>query len=292
MDKEQAVTLTSQYDETSRDVVSRIGILYRYRELMWMLAWRDIRVRYKHSLLGAAWAVVPPLATMMIFAFVFGIVTDQRLQTLTGHPSLPYSLFAFSGLVPWMFFANGLTNAIGSLVSNRPLVTKIYFPREVFPLASIGSAFVDFAIASGVLIFLAVILHFMPNYWSYQFHWTVLLLPIVVAVQIAFMIGLSLLLSMANLFYRDVGFLFRSIIQLWMFITCVVYQLEAHTPWKRAVIQLNPMTPIIRAYRDCLIFGRSPFDLPFLNAAAVSITLLIAGWWWFRQREFEFAENI
>ena len=118
------------------------------------------------------------------------------------------------------------------------------------------------------------------------------LVPVVVAVQIVLMIGLGLLLSMANLFYRDVGFLFRSIIQLWMFVTCVVYQLEATAGWKKAVIQLNPMTPIIRAYRDCLIHGRSPFDLAFGNAAAVSVMVLLVGWWWFRRREFEFAENI
>lgn len=278
--------------ESSRDVVSRLGALAGYRELMWMLAWRDIRVRYKHSLLGVAWAVVPPTAMMLVFTFVFGQVVQVDRQKLTGSATVPYSLFAFSGLVPWMFFANGLTGAIGSLVANRPLVTKIYFPREVFPLSSIISAFIDFAIASCVLIVLAMGLHYWPNGWHFHVNWTVLLVPIVVGVQVMFMAGLGLLLSMANLFYRDVGFLFRSIIQLWMFVTCVVYQLDATSGWKRMVIQLNPMTPIIRAFRDCLIHGRFPFDLSFINAAAVSIMVLLVGWWWFRRREFEFAENI
>ncbi len=282
----------AEQTETSRDFILRIRTLYRYRELIWMLAWRDIRVRYKHSLLGAAWAVVPPAAMMLIFTFVFGQIVQVDKQKLTGSATLPYQLFAFSGLVPWMFFATGLSNAIGSLVANRPLVTKIYFPREVFPLSAIISAFVDFVIASGMLVILAAIMHFYPNGWEYQLRWTLFLAPLVMCVQIIFMMGIGFLLSMANLFYRDVGFLFRSVIQLWMFGTCVVYQLNATTGRKRLVIQLNPMTPIIRAYRDCLIHGRSPFDLAFVNAATVSVMVLFVGWWWFRHRECEFAECI
>jgi len=277
---------------TRQGIPARLAMLLRYRELIGMLAWRDVRVRYKHSVLGAAWAVVPPTAMMLIFTFVFGTIVDIDKQKLTGEAFLPYSLFAFSGLVPWTFFATGLTTATGSLVSNRQLVTKIYFPREVFPIAAVGSAFVDFVIASLVLVGLAAFMHIQSNGWSYQFHWTVLFIPVVVGVQMILMIGLGLLLSMANLFYRDVGFLFRSAIQLWMFVTCVVYSLEATAGWKRLIIQLNPMTPIIRAYRDCLIHGRSPFDLPFVNAAAMSVAILLIGWWWFRRREFDFAENI
>ena len=285
-------TLTGMRIESNHEVVRRLRTLYRYRELLWMLAWRDIRVRYKHSVLGAAWAVLPPLATMLIFTFVFGSVIDMDKHKLTGSSTLPYPLFAFSGLVPWMFFANGLTAAVNSLVNNRQLVTKIYFPREVFPLAAVAAALVDFLIASIVLVALAAVFHFLSSGWAYQFHWTVLLAPVVIGVQIALMVGMSLLLSMANLFYRDVGFIFRSVIQLWMFVTCVVYQLEATSGWKRAIIQLNPMTPIIRGYRDCLIMGRSPFDAAFYGAAAVSLAFLLVGWWWFRRREDDFAENI
>lgn len=285
-------SLTSTYSETSRTLARRAATLVRYRELMWMLAWRDIRVRYKHSVLGALWAIIPPAATMFIFTFVFGTVVQIDRQKLTGDPLLPYSLFALSGLVPWMFFANGLTNATTSLVANRQLVTKIYFPREVFPISAVLSALVDFAIASVVLVGFAVYLHFRCDWWEYHVHWAILCLPLVVGVQLTFMVGLGLFLSMANLFYRDVGLVFRSIIQLWMFVTCVVYQLDSSAGWKRAIIQLNPMTPIIRAYRDCLIQGRSPFDVTFLNAAAVSIMLLLVAWWWFRRKEFDFAENI
>jgi len=268
-----------------------LGLLWRYRELVWMLAWRDIRVRYKHATLGAAWAVLPPLATMLIFVFVFGTVMNLDNRRLTGRDDLPYALFAFSGLIPWTFFANGLTAAIGALVSNRTLVTKIYFPREVFPLSSILGAFLDFLVASLVLVGLTVWYHFSGE-WTYHFPWTALYIPVVIAVQLCFMIGLALLLSMANLFFRDVGLLFRCVIQLWMFVTCVVYQLEATAAWKQALIQVNPMTPIIRAYRDCLILGRAPFDGPFIQAAVVSLVTLLLGWLWFRRREFDFAENI
>ncbi len=272
--------------------IGRLRTLLRYRELIWMLAWRDIRVRYKHSVLGAAWAVLPPLAMMLIFTFVFGTVTDINRQSLTGHPTLAYPLFAFSGLVPWMFLANGLSSATGSLVANRQLVTKIYFPREVFPISAIMSAFVDFVIAFALLVLMIVFIHVQSPVWEFRFHWAILLLPVVVAVQICFMVGLGLILSMANLFYRDVSFLFRSVVQLWMFVTCVIYQLQATDGWKRVAIQLNPMTPIIQAYRDCLLNGRSPLNTPFIATAAFSVGLLLLGWSWFLRRESDFAENI
>lgn len=271
---------------------SRLALVWRYRELAWMLAWRDIRVRYRHSVLGAAWAVLPPAAMMLIFAFVFNQVVQVNKQVLTGSEHLPYALFAFSGLVPWTFFANGLTGAIGSLVANRPLVTKIYFPREVFPISAIISALVDFAVGMVVLVVFGAVLHFQGGAWRFEPSAMIALLPVVVAVQVVFMLGLGLILSMANLFYRDVGFLFRSIIQLWMFVTCVIYQLDAQSGWKWFLIHLNPMTPIIRAYRDCLLGGRWPFDGAFAGATVVSIATLLLGWRWFRSREHEFAETI
>jgi ABC-type polysaccharide/polyol phosphate export permease len=285
-------TITAAYCGQIPTARRRLASLVAYRELIWMLAWRDIRVRYKHSILGATWAVVPPVAMMLVFNFVFGAVTDINRQTLTGHPNLPYSLFAFAGLVPWMFLANGLTAATGSLVANRQLVTKIYFPREVFPLSSILSAFVDFAICFGLLIVLIAWQHFTHDAWAFRWSPMILLTPLILLIQLVFMSGASLILSMANLFYRDVNFIFRSLVQLWMFVTCVVYHLDASAGWKRIVIQLNPMTPIIRAYRDCLLLGRWPFDLPLLYATVLSLLLVVLGWRWFRHREFDFAEHI
>lgn len=277
--------------EQSAARTSRFSLLWRYRELTWMLAWRDIRVRYKHTLLGAAWAVAPPLMTMFIFTFIFGTVVGIEKSRLTGSESIPYALFALAGLVPWMFFANGLSSAVSSLTANRQLVTKIYFPREVFPLASVMSAIVDFAVSMLALLGLGIYLHFSGG-WAFQIHPAIVWLPVVVAVQLILMIGLSFLLSMANLYYRDVGLIFRSFIQLWLFGTCVVYNLEPTAGWKRMLIQLNPMTPIIRAYRDCLITGQMPFDASFIGAAVTSIGILMVGWSWFRHCEFDFAEHI
>lgn len=289
---EQALTQTnSAIAPGSNTLFGRIVLLWRYRELMWMLAMRDIRARYKHSVLGAAWAVLPPVTMMLIFAFVFGSVVDVDRRVLTGNEQLPYSLFALSGLVPWTFFATGASGAVTSLIANRALVTKVYFPREVFPLSAIISAFVDFLISGVLLVLLMVYMHFASD-WRMQFTPTLFLLPIAVTVQVVFMLGLSLLLSMANLFYRDVGFIFRTVVQLWMFLTCVVYHLEATKGWKRTLIQLNPMTPIIRAYRDCLFEGRSPFDWSYWLAIGVSITLCITAWYWFARREADFAEHI
>lgn len=287
-----ATIMTAQGATGHEHSTSRLVVLWRYRELMWMLAWRDIRVRYKHSILGAAWAVIPPLMMMLVFTFVFGSVTDIDQQKLTGHPNVPYALFAFSGLVPWMFLSNSLSSATISLVANRQLVTKIYFPREVFPLSCLISSFIDFLVSSALLIVLGIGFHFQHQGWSYELHPSILFLPVVVGVQILFMAGMAMILSMANLFYRDVNFLFRAVVQLWMFVTCVVYQLDSATGWKRALIHLNPMTPIIRAYRDCLLFGRWPGDWAFWNAAVVSLLLFVVGWHWFRRREHEFAEYI
>lgn len=269
----------------------RLSLLWRYRELVWMLAWRDIRVRYKHSLLGAAWAIAPPLLTTLIFTFVFGTVVDIEKAKLTGSERIPYALFALAGLVPWTFFANGLSSAVTSMTANRPLVTKIYFPREVFPISAILGAVIDFAVSGLALISLGAWFH-VHGEWTFRLHAALLFIPIIALVQLTFMLGLSLLLSMANLFYRDVGLLFRSLIQLWMFGTCVVYNLEPSAFWKRALIQLNPMTPIIRAYRDCLFGDRHPMDAAFGVAALISLGTLAIGWWWFRRREFQFAEHV
>lgn len=266
--------------------------LWRYRELVAMLAWRDVSVRYRHSMLGAAWAILPPFAMMAVFSFVFGSVANVSGERLTGHATVPYSLFAFCGLAPWMLLANGLTAATGSLVSNRRLVTKIYFPREVLPLSSILSALVDYGVAMGCLGLLIAYHHARDNGWTFHLHPAILAMPIVLFVQLLFMSALALLLSMANLFYRDVGFLFRSLVQLWMFVTCVVYDLRADAPWKRFIIEANPMTPIIRAYRDCLLFGTWPTDRGFIVAAGASLVLLAVAVRCFRRREEDFAEHV
>ncbi len=278
--------------------------LMRYRELLVSLAAREIRCRYKQSVLGVTWAVCLPLVTMLIFTFVF-----TRAIDITRHVdvAMPYAIFAYLGLLPWLFFATSLTQAVNSLTTNASLLNKIYFPRELFPFASVISALVDFLIGSLVLMGLTIYFHVSVDQsgpvaqqagqlvrgdWSYTLHWTVLLVPVVLVVQLLLTLGLSLLLSMANLFYRDVRHVLAVGIQLWMFLTNVLYPLPTHDPLVRAVVSVNPMTPILTAYRDLVILGCLPEWGPSLYATLISLAVFLIGWRWFHSAEFRFAERV
>ncbi len=258
--------------------------LVRYRELLISLTLREVRVRYKQSVLGIAWALLLPRTMMLIFTFVF-----TRAVPLADSVdiSMPYAVFAYIGLLPWLFFATSLTQAVNSLVANSTLVTKIYFPREMFPLASVACAFVDFVIGSVVLVGLIVYFHVATD-WTFTFHATALLVPLVLLTQILLTLGLAMLLSMANLFYRDVRYVFSVAIQLWMFLTNVIYPLP-ETNW---LVNANPMTPIISAYRHLIVFGEWPPFGPSVYAVLISVSIFLVGWRWFHATEFRFAERI
>ncbi len=267
---------------------SALHELVRYRQLLVSLMWRDIRVRYKQSVLGMAWAIVMPLAMMLIFTFVFTravkVVGGMNLQ-------MPYPLFAYIGLVPWAFFSTGLNGAVSSLVANRNLVTKVYFPREVFPLSSIGSAFADFCVAGTVLVALIAYFHTTTS-WDFRPQPSLLFVPVVLFFQIMLTCGLGMLLAMANLFYRDVRQLFNVLIQLWMFLTCVVYPIPNDGSFWGVVVVCNPMTPIIKAYRDCIILGEIPHGGAFWTACGCSALIFFLGWYCFRKMSYRFAECI
>jgi ABC-type polysaccharide/polyol phosphate export permease len=264
--------------------------LSRHRQLLLSLTWRDIRVRYKQSVLGIAWAALLPLSMMLIFAFVFtrAIKASSVLASDTG---MPYPLFAFAGLVPWTFFAVSLNGSVNSLVANRNLVTKVYFPREVFPLSCVGSAFVDFCIALVVLVGLGTYYHFWGGY-EITLRASALFIPVVIAVQIILTIGLGMLLAMGNLFYRDVRQIFTVGIQLWMFVSAVVVPVPRDGSVLASVIALNPMVPLMGAYRDCLIHGQLPEFTGFCYVAAVAVGVLVGGWSCFRRASYRFAECI
>ena len=267
---------------------SALSELVRYRLLLASLIWRDLRVRYKQSILGMAWALLLPLAMMLIFTFVF----TKAVKVVGGLKiDMPYPLFAYIGLVPWTFFSSALNGAVNSLVANRNLVTKVYFPREVFPLSSIGSAFADFCVAGTVLIGLVLFFH-MTTEWRFQLHSSILFVPVVVTIQILFTCGLGMMLAMANLFFRDVRQLFSVSIQLWMFLTCVVYPIHNDGSWWGIVAVCNPMTPIIQAYRDCIVIGNWPHGGAFWGAAICSVLVFVVGWYGFRKLSFKFAECI
>jgi len=263
--------------------------LWLYRDLLYQLVRREVLVRYRHSLLGVSWALLQPLGMMLLFTFVF-----TRAVSLGAIASLdvPYPLFVYLGVLPWTFFASGLTSSIQSLTSQRDLVTKVYFPQQILPLTSIASAFFDFLVASVVLVGLVVYFSYTSD-WSFVFRPALLMLPVVVAVQVLLMIGLGLWLALGNLWYRDVKYLFSVGIQMWMFLTNVLYPLPTDgSTGLRVLTTVNPMVPIISAYRDIVIYGRLPEAVPFMTALVAAVGLAASGWAAYRVLEGRFAERV
>lgn len=245
-------------------------------ELLWAFVQRDLTVRYRHALLGIAWAILTPLCQMLLFTAVF----SRLLRVDTG---LPYPVYAFCGLVVWTLTASGLRGAITSLSANAHLVTKVAFRREVLPLAPVVVATVDFLVA---LAMVALIM----AYYGLSLPPTVLLLPVVLVVQLAFTSGLALLLSAANLLWHDVHHVFEIGITLWMFASAVLYPLPALGGLTGAVLALNPMTPLIDAYRDILVRGTVPDGTTAAVTAVSALLTLIGGLVAFQRAEPRFAE--
>jgi ABC-type polysaccharide/polyol phosphate export permease len=269
-------------------IASTTPELLRYRQLLLSLTWRDLRVRYKQSMLGIGWAVLLPLSMMLVFTFVFTRAIDASSVL---HINMPYALYAYTGLVPWTFFSVSLGSCVMSLVANRNLVTKVYFPREVFPLSCVASSFVDFCIAMTVLVGLIAYFHWSGG-WTFTARSTLLFVPVIVAVQIVLTVGVGMLLAMANLFYRDVRQVFSVVIQLWMFVSAVVVPVPQDGSWLARVIAINPLVPIFTAYRDCVIHGRWPGAGGFAYATVVALAVLVGGWLCFRRASHRFAECI
>jgi len=266
------------------------GELVRYRGLLGMLAWRDIRVRYKQSVIGIAWAFFMPLiqAVVLFTIFSFGFKGDG----ITGGTpwKMPYFLFVLSGVIPWSFFAGGVNSSIESLTRNARLVTKIYFPREVFPLGSVVASMVDFAIGSLVLI--VPYIYFMAK-GLVRPSALILILPLVILIQVFFVAGLTLILSMANLFFRDVKYIMTFMLQLWFFATNVMYPIEFSSyPKLKLLLNLNPMIGILDAYRDAIAgtYLRNPGSLAF--SAVIALVVFFFGWRIFHKAEFKFAEYV
>ena len=267
---------------------SALSELFAYRQLLWSLAGRDLRVRYKQSLLGIAWAVLLPVSMMLVFTFVF---TRAIGASSIANVKMPYALYAYVGLVPWTFFSGSLNGCVNSLVANRNLVTKVYFPREVFPLSCIASSFVDFFIALSVLVGLMAYFD-VTGQWTPQVGPALLLLPVIVAIQIVMTAGIGMLLAMANLFYRDVRQIFSVVIQLLMFMSAVVVPVPQDGSLLSRLMAINPLVPIITAYRDCAIRGQWPDGAGLAYATVVAVVLFLTGWICFRRASYRFAECI
>jgi ABC-type polysaccharide/polyol phosphate export permease len=248
-----------------------------YRELLYQMTLRDLLLRYKQTAMGFGWAIFMPLVNTAVFSVIFTRVAPLPTQ-------VPYPVFAFCGLWAWNFFSSTLRFAVNSLTSNANLVAKVYFPREIFPFSTVLVGLVDFLVSSVVLMALMAYYRIVPGL---ALAW----LPVILLVHIAFTTGVALIVSMANLFYRDVKYLFEVAITVWMFATSVVYPVSGVGGKLGTVLMLNPMTPIIDAYRNVILLDTPPGP-GFGAAAAFSLLVLMWGWVNFHRAEFSFAENI
>lgn len=252
--------------------------LWAHRDLFYFLAWRDVKVRYKQTVLGAAWAILQPLLTMVVFTILFGRLTRVPSE------GQPYALFSYAALLPWNFFNLAVTNSGNSLVANANLITKVYFPRLVIPGAAVGAALVDFMIASLILFLM------MPCY-GVSFRPTLLMFPPLVILTAMVALGVGMWTSALNVKYRDVRYALPFLLQLWMFATPVIYPLAFIPQRWRWILRLNPLSGIIEAFRDA-IFGRAFFWRDLGLSAAATLVLLIWAVYAFRQMEREFADVI
>ena len=253
--------------------------LVSYRDLLWLWTLRQVRVRYKQSLLGVVWAIIQPLALTIVFTIVFsyfvGIDTGE----------VPYPIFLFSVMVPWTFFSSSLSSGIPSLVNNMNLVTKIFFPREILPLANIGAAFVDFLLASLVLVGLMLYYHALPGL-------TVLWIFPLLFLQIVLSIGVVLLGSTIIVFFRDMRFVTPLLTMIWMYACPIIYPVSQVPVEWRKIYFLNPTAGIIDGYRRVLVMGIAPRTDAILIGTIVTLILFIAGSFVFKRYEHVFADLI
>jgi lipopolysaccharide transport system permease protein len=264
----------------SRGWVSlRLRDLWEYRELLYFLVWRDVKVRYKQTVLGAAWAIIQPLMTMVVFAVFFG-----RLAKVPSD-GVPYPLFAFVALVPWTFFANALTHASNSLVLSSNLIRKVYFPRLSVPIASVLSAIVDFALAFAVLVLLLI-------WYGVGVSLKLLWLPLFVVQAIMTALAVALWLSALNVEYRDVRYAVPFMTQFWLFATPVAYPSSLLSePW-RTIYGVNPMVGVVEGFRWALLdIGAAPGSMLAVSSL-VALALLVGGAYYFRRLERTFADRV
>ena len=259
----------------------RLGLseIWEYRELLLFLAWRDLRVRYRQTVLGAAWAILQPLTAMVIFTFVFG--------RLAGLPSdgIPYPIFTYVALLPWTLFAGALTRVTTSVVGSSGLVSKVYFPRVLIPLSGLGSALVDFA--SGFLILVLMMLWYgiVPG-------WTVLALPFLIMLALGAALGVGLWLAALNVRYRDVSYVVPFVVQVWLYASPVGYSSTLVAPEWRWLYGLNPLVGVIEGFRWALVGATWRPGMLLMLSAVVVGALLVSGLMYFRRMEDSFADII
>ena len=265
--------------QPSKGITLGVKEFWEYRELLYFLTWRDLKVRYKQTVLGVAWAVIQPFMSMVVFSLFFGHLAKIPSD------GVPYPIFSFAALVPWTFFAAGLSQSANSLVGNANLISKIYFPRLIIPVSSVASGIVDFFVAFTVLLGMMLYFGILPTSHIIWFPFF-LLLAIVTA------LGAGLWLSALNVEYRDVRYVVPFLTQFWMFATPIVYPSSLLAePW-RSIYGLNPMVGVIEGFRWSLLATKNPPGLTLLISSFVAIALFVSGLIYFRRMENSFADVV
>jgi lipopolysaccharide transport system permease protein len=257
----------------------RLNELWEYRELLYFLTWRDIKVRYKQTALGAAWAVIQPVFTMVLFSLFFG-----RLAKMPSD-GVPYPIFSMAGLVPWTFFVYGLTQSSNSLVGSQNLIKKVYFPRLVIPISSLCSGLVDFAIAFVILFVMMIFYGISPG-------WNIVWIPAFIILTLVTSLGTGLWLSALNVEYRDVRFTIPFLTQFWMFATPIAYPSSLLSePW-RTLYGLNPMVGVVEGFRWGLLGTQTQPGPIILASIGAALFLMVSGAFYFRRMERTFADVV
>ncbi len=253
--------------------------LWMFRELFYILSWRDIKVRYKQTVIGAAWSIIRPLLTTIVITVVF-----SRVAKVAGPPGVPYIVLVFCGMLPWQFFANALTESSNSLVSNANLISKVYFPRMIIPASSIITSLVDFAISFGILIIMMIYFQYVPDI-------RMLLLPVFIVLALIAAFGVGLFITALNVKYRDFRYIIPFIVQIGLYITPVGFSSDVVPEKWRLVYSLNPMVGIVDGFRWSIL--GQPLYLSGLGLSILIVLLfLFIGVRYFRKTENSFADNI
>jgi lipopolysaccharide transport system permease protein len=253
--------------------------LWVYRELIYFMTWRDVVVRYKQTVLGAGWAILQPLINMIVLSVIFGTLAKTNTE------GIPRPIFTFAALLPWGLFSKALSDAGRSMLSNRNMITKIYFPRLIIPLSSVLGGVVDFAIQFLILILMMVYYQYMPT----SAIWT---LPLFLLLALISALGFGLWLSALNVLYRDVNYILPFLTQLWLLLTPVAYSAnEVPAQWQ-ALYALNPMVGVVEGFRWALLGASTPPGPVLYISTAISVLLLLSGMFYFRRMERTFADMV
>jgi lipopolysaccharide transport system permease protein len=255
--------------------------LWRYRELFYFLAWRDILIRYKQTVIGIAWALIRPFLTMLVFTFIF-----SKVAKLPAPGSIPYPLLVFAAMLPWQFFSTALSEASNSLIGNANLISKVYFPRLIVPAGSVITSFVDFLVTLGLMAGMMIWYGFIPG-------WQLLTLPLFLALAFGSAFGAGLWLCALNVRYRDFRYIVPFIVQFGLYISPVGFSSDIVPERLRLIYVCNPMVGVIDGFRWALLRGQSPLGKPGLIASMlVTLFLCLSGIWYFRRTEKTFADII